>query len=154
MYYYFLKIRQEENHEFHLRSGGGAAGISCRVFHADKLSCARSCRQAKEAQRRVILSAYDDLIENNRRRIQLLEQAARLLYKEWFVHLRFPGHEHVTITDGVPEGWEKPIAQRIIRRSLRPSGSFSGWRAPIAPWRISSARYRCRSRSTAVWRQC
>ena len=54
-----------------------------------------------------ILSAYDDLIENNRRRIQLLEQAARLLYKEWFVHLRFPGHEHVKIKDGVPEGWEK-----------------------------------------------
>jgi len=54
-----------------------------------------------------VLSAYDDLIENNRRRIQLLEQAARLLYKEWFVHLRFPGHEHVTIVDGVPEGWEK-----------------------------------------------
>ncbi|MBI3560249.1 MAG: restriction endonuclease subunit S [Gammaproteobacteria bacterium] len=56
---------------------------------------------------RNILSAYDDLIENNRRRIQLLEQAARLLYKEWFVHLRFPGHEHVKIKDGVPEGWEK-----------------------------------------------
>lgn len=54
-----------------------------------------------------ILSTYDDLIENNRRRIQLLEQAARLLYKEWFVHLRFPGHEHVKIKDGVPEGWEK-----------------------------------------------
>ena len=53
------------------------------------------------------LSAYDDLIENNRRRIQLLEQAARLLYKEWFVHLRFSGHEHTTITDGVPEGWER-----------------------------------------------
>lgn len=56
------------------------------------------------------LSAYDDLIENNRRRIELLEQAARLLYKEWFVHLRFPGHEHVRIVDGVPEGWErKPL---------------------------------------------
>ena len=54
-----------------------------------------------------ILSAYDDLIENNRRRIQLLEQSAQLLYKEWFVQLRFPGHEHVTITDGVPEGWER-----------------------------------------------
>lgn len=54
-----------------------------------------------------ILSAYDDLIENNRMRIQLLEQAAQLLYKEWFVHLRFPGHEHVKIIDGVPEGWEK-----------------------------------------------
>ena len=53
------------------------------------------------------LSAYDDLIENNRRRIQLLEHAARLLYREWFVRLRFPGHEHVKIKDGVPEGWEK-----------------------------------------------
>lgn len=54
-----------------------------------------------------VLTAYDDLIENNRRRIQLLEQAARLLYKEWFVHLRFPGHEYARIIDGVPEGWEK-----------------------------------------------
>lgn len=51
------------------------------------------------------LSAYDDLIENNRRRIQLLEESARLLYQEWFVHLRFPGHEQVKIIDGVPEGW-------------------------------------------------
>ncbi|MBU4139486.1 MAG: restriction endonuclease subunit S, partial [Euryarchaeota archaeon] len=54
-----------------------------------------------------LLSAYDSLIENNRRRIQLLEQSARLLYREWFVHLSFPGHEHVRIIDGVPEGWEK-----------------------------------------------
>lgn len=52
-----------------------------------------------------ILSAFDDLIENNRRRIALLEQSARLLYREWFVHLRFPGHEHVKVVDGVPEGW-------------------------------------------------
>ena len=61
-----------------------------------------------------ILSTYDDLIENNRRRIQLLEQVARLLYKEWFVHLRFPGHEHVKIKDGVPEGWEKVTVPEII----------------------------------------
>jgi len=61
-----------------------------------------------------ILSAYDDLVENNRRRIQLLEQAARLLYKEWFVHLRFPGHEHVKIIDGVPEGWERrPLGELL-----------------------------------------
>ncbi len=52
-----------------------------------------------------ILSAYDDLIENNRRRMALLEESARLLYREWFVHLRFPGHEHVPIKDGVPKGW-------------------------------------------------
>jgi len=54
-----------------------------------------------------ILSAYDDLIENNRRRIQLLEESARLLFKEWFVHLRFPGHERTKIKDGLPESWEK-----------------------------------------------
>ena len=54
-----------------------------------------------------ILSKYDDLIENNRRRIELLERSARLLYKEWFVRLRFPGHEHTPIIDGIPEGWEK-----------------------------------------------
>jgi type I restriction enzyme S subunit len=51
-----------------------------------------------------VLSKYDDLIENNRRRIQLLEESARLLYQEWFVHLRFPGHEHVKIVDGVQGG--------------------------------------------------
>ena len=63
----------------------------------------------KPEQERIagVLSAYDDLIENNRRRIALLEQSARLLYREWFVHLRFPGHEHVKVVDGVPEGWER-----------------------------------------------
>lgn len=61
-----------------------------------------------------VLSAYDDLIENNRRRIKLLEEAARLLYREWFVHLRFPGHEHVKIVDGVPEGWERKVVPDLI----------------------------------------
>ena len=65
--------------------------------------------ESKITQNRIasILSAYDDLIENNRRRIVLLEEAARLLYREWFVHFRFPGHENVKIIDGVPEGWEQ-----------------------------------------------
>ena len=64
-----------------------------------------------DVQKRIVnlLSSYDDLIENNRRRIRLLEQAARLLYKEWFVHLRFPGHEHVKIKDGVPKGWTSGV---------------------------------------------
>ncbi len=52
-----------------------------------------------------ILSAYDDLIENNRRRIKLLEAAARVLYREWFIHYRFPGHEHIKFINGLPEGW-------------------------------------------------
>ena len=52
-----------------------------------------------------ILSAYDDLIENNQKQIKLLEEAAQRLYKEWFIDLRFPGHENVEIVDGIPEGW-------------------------------------------------
>ncbi|WP_276868317.1 restriction endonuclease subunit S [Enorma massiliensis] len=60
-----------------------------------------------ETQRRIagVLSAYDELIENNRKQIKLLEEAARRLYKEWFVDLRFPGHETAHIHNGVPEGW-------------------------------------------------
>lgn len=54
-----------------------------------------------------VLSAYDKLIENNRRQIKLLEEAAQRLYKEWFVDLRFPGHETTPIHNGVPEGWAK-----------------------------------------------
>ena len=63
----------------------------------------------KQVQARIasILSAYDDLIENNQKQIKLLEEAAQRLYKEWFVDLRFPGWENTKIVDGVPEGWEK-----------------------------------------------
>lgn len=63
---------------------------------------------ALESQKRIAnaLSAYDDLIENNQKQIKLLEEAAQRLYKEWFVNLRFPGHENTKIVDGVPEGWQ------------------------------------------------
>lgn len=62
-----------------------------------------------DVQKRVVavLSNYDDLIENNRRRMALLEDSARRLYREWFVRLRFPGHEHTPIVDGVPQGWQR-----------------------------------------------
>ncbi len=69
-----------------------------------------------ETQRKIagILSAYDDLIENNLRRIKILEEMAQYLYREWFVHFRFPGHESATFKDSelgrIPEGWEvKPL---------------------------------------------
>jgi type I restriction enzyme S subunit len=54
-----------------------------------------------------VIAPYDDLIENNRRRVELLESSARLLYQEWFVQLRFPGHEHINVVDGVPNGWRR-----------------------------------------------
>ena len=70
-----------------------------------------------------ILSGYDKLIENNCRRMSLLEESTRLLYREWFVRLRFPGYEHTRITDGVPEGWERKSLGDLcseIRESVSP----------------------------------
>ena len=61
-----------------------------------------------------ILSAYDDLIENNQKQIKLLEEAAQRLYKEWFVDLHFPGYEHTKIVDGVPEGWKACCLDDVI----------------------------------------
>ncbi len=61
-----------------------------------------------------ILSAYDKLIENNQKQIKLLEEAAQRLYKEWFIDLRFPGHENTPIHDGLPEGWERKTIGELI----------------------------------------
>ena len=68
-----------------------------------------------ETQHRIasILSRYDSLIENYQKQIKLLEEAAQRLYKEWFVDLRFPGHENTNIIDGVPEGWKKKKLHEI-----------------------------------------
>lgn len=86
------------------------------------------------------LSAYDDLIDINRRRIQLLEESARLLFREWFMYFRFPGHEKVKIVDGVPEGWKKEKINKLVsfKRGVEPgsdnyletyeSGSFPFFR--------------------------
>ena len=84
-------------------------GVNRNVLHDLKVRSTDLQSQERIAD---ILSAYDDLIENNRRRMTLLEEAARQLYREWFVRLRFPGHEHTRITHGVPEGWERtPIEE-------------------------------------------
>ena len=60
-----------------------------------------------------MLWAYDDLIENNQKQIKLLEEAAQRLYKEWFIDLRFPGHETTPIINGIPEGWEDSIMENV-----------------------------------------
>lgn len=78
--------------------------------------------------------AYDDLIENNRRRMVLLEESARLFYREWFVHLRFPGYEHTPIVDGVPQGWERKtlgdlcleIRDMVLPKELEPDTPYIG----------------------------
>lgn len=87
------------------QKGGSAQGnANAQVLTQFELPLPKLDEQQRIAE---TLSAYDDLIENNRRRISLLEESARLLYREWFVRLRFPGHEHTRIVNGVPEGWRK-----------------------------------------------
>ena len=83
----------------------------------EKLSTIKFPCPPIEVQRKIadILSAYDDLIENNRKQIKLLEEAAQRLYKEWFIDLRFPGYENTPITDGIPEGWEMNSLSSIIK---------------------------------------
>ena len=75
----------------------------------------------KAIQHRIatILSRYDSLIENYQKQIKLLEESAQRLYKEWFIDLRFPGHENTKIVDGVPEGWEKKKVGDLISKVLR-----------------------------------
>lgn len=63
-----------------------------------------------------VLSAYDDLIENNKRRIALLEKMAEEIYREWFVRMRFPGHEKVKVVKGVPEGWGAEKVKTVVSR--------------------------------------
>lgn len=93
-----------------------ANGSAQKLIPLSKLKDLKILVPDKEAQRHIadILSAYDDLIENNQKQIKLLEEAARRLYKEWFVDLRFPGHENTKIVDGVPEGWSRTNINEIL----------------------------------------
>lgn len=86
----------------------------------EKLSTIKFCIPEYKEQCRIadILSAYDDLIENNQKQIKLLEEVAQRLYKEWFVNLRFPGHENTKIVDGVPEEWKKNCAEKFFEITI------------------------------------
>ena len=105
-YVYYL-MQTEYIRRSMINSMTGATGrqrVNNDVFKSIEINIPPKEEQVKIGN---ILSAYDDLIENNQKQIKLLEEAAQRLYKEWFVDLRFPGHEDVAIIDGVPEGWKK-----------------------------------------------
>lgn len=102
--YYYLRSQARAIRDSATEASHGTKKLETRVIEEWPLPVPNLPEQMAVVN---VISAYDDLIENNRRRIRLLEEAARLLSKEWFVHLRFPGHEHVKTTNGVPEGWEK-----------------------------------------------
>ena len=102
--YFFLSRGWRQVIESNLVTGATVNRVPLERFPSFPVALPRLRIQQRIAD---ILSAYDDLIENNRRRMALLEEAARQVYREWFVRLRFPGHEHTRITNGVPEGWKQ-----------------------------------------------
>ncbi len=107
--YLLYKLSNEPLRE-NLNTGAAQAQITIENLSRYKIAIPSLGIQTKIA---AIISAYDDLIENNLKRITLLEESARLLYREWFVWLRFPGYEHTRIVDGVPEGWERSTLAEV-----------------------------------------
>ena len=110
MYYTML------SRDFYMMADAAALGAAQRTVSLTALRNMKIAVPPLNVQKKIVdaLSAYDDLIENNQKQIKLLEEAAQRLYKEWFVDLRFPGHETTPIVDGVPEGWERNTINSII----------------------------------------
>ena len=98
-------LKSPERKEYMEQVAGGSAQPKLGIY---KIEAIKVDLPDVQIQHKIadILSAYDNLIENNQKQIKLLEEAAQRLYKEWFVDLRFPGHENTKIVDGVPEGWQ------------------------------------------------
>lgn len=94
--------------DFYAQADAAAIGAAQRTISLNSLRNMIVLLPPIDTQKKIAeaLSVYDDLIENNQRQIKLLEEAAQRLYKEWFVDLRYPGHENVPVVDGVPEGWK------------------------------------------------
>lgn len=122
--YYFLSARWRQVVESNIITGATVDRIPIERFPDFPVSLPDLPVQKRIAD---IISAYDEQIDNNIRRIKLLEESARLLYEEWFARLRFPGHEHTRIVKGVPEGWETfnvPDLIEINPRTVPPEGEI------------------------------
>lgn len=93
-----------------LKNGGAQPNLNAALIRGVEIPYPEIKQQKKIAD---ILSAYDNLIENNQKQIKLLEEAAQRLYKEWFIDLRFPGHETTKIQNDLPEGWTKVLISEV-----------------------------------------
>lgn len=104
-YLYYIMLSRD----FYMQADSVAVGAAQRTISLTSLRNMKVNLPEVSTQHRIatILSRYDSLIENYQKQIKLLEESAQRLYKEWFIDLRFPGHENTKIVDGVPEGWEK-----------------------------------------------
>ena len=106
-------LKSPERKEYMEQVAGGSAQPKLGIY---KIEAIKVDLPDVQIQHKIadILSAYDNLIENNQRQIKLLEEAAQRLYKEWFVDLRFPGRENTKIVDGVPKGWSRTNINEIL----------------------------------------
>lgn len=129
--YQYLKSAKVREYFLSFKTGSAQPQLPIKNFSAIEIDLPDLPTQRRIAS---ILSAYDDLIENNRRQIKLLEEAAQRLYREWFVELRFPGHEGVKVVDGVPEGWMKGTVDNIVKL-------LSGYPFKSSEY-VSSGKYR------------
>lgn len=109
--FYWIKNRIFQDALYAIKGGVAQGYVSLEMIKSLPLYYPTLSTQEKIAS---ILSSYDNLIENNARRIEVLEQMVNLIYEEWFIKLRFPGHETVKIVDGMPEGWKKTNALEIM----------------------------------------
>ena len=102
--------------DFYAKADAAAIGAAQRTVSLTALRNIEIDVPTIEEQSKIVdvLSVYDDLIENNKKQIKLLEEAAHRLYKEWFVDLRFPGHENIPIIDGVPQGWRLDAVKSVV----------------------------------------
>ncbi len=108
--YYLLQVLHFEKFD----AGAANPTLNRNHIHPLKLKVVKKEFRSKIVS---ILSAYDELIQNNKQRIRLLEEMAEEIYKEWFVRMRFPGHETAKFVDGLPEGWEKKKVEDVFKTS-------------------------------------
>lgn len=116
-YLYYVMLSRD----FYMMADAAAIGAAQRTVTLTALRNMKITLPTMDRQRRIaeILFAYDKLIENNRKQIALLEEAAQRLYREYFVDLRFPGYENTKIVDGVPDGWGKELVGNLIAKVPR-----------------------------------
>lgn len=109
-----------------MSTGSTTKFLTIKMLNDLEIPCPEISVQQKIAS---IIGSYDNLIENNQKQIKLLEEAAQRLYKEWFIDLRFPGHENVEIVDGVPEGWYIDRADHYFKITIgkTPSRAEKQW---------------------------
>ena len=100
---YYLRSEEAKGHMRGNMKGSSQQFLSLKQLRSLPIPIASEHEMKKIVN---VLSAYDDLIENNRKQIKLLEEAAQRLYEEWFIDLRFPGYENTKIINGIPEGWK------------------------------------------------